>query len=145
MFSNGNFSESIIKPITAAPEQIFEKTVVQSEEDVDHQGKLLDITWKPEMKLHKTDLPQQHVCMKEEVLTEQQLCSQERNSSLDQEEQEPPQIKEEQEDLQPPQLKEEYEEPEFIQIKRNRKNQDLYRLKRNIRNSATVIGKSILY
>ncbi|KAI4821023.1 hypothetical protein KUCAC02_028975, partial [Chaenocephalus aceratus] len=45
------------------------------------------------------ELPQQHVCNEEEVLTDQQLCSQERNSSLDQEDPEHPQIKEEQEEL----------------------------------------------
>uniref|UniRef100_A0A3B4TMF9 C2H2-type domain-containing protein n=1 Tax=Seriola dumerili TaxID=41447 RepID=A0A3B4TMF9_SERDU len=45
------------------------------------------------------ELPQQHVCKEEEVLTDQQLCDQERNSSLDQEDPEPPQIKEEEEEL----------------------------------------------
>ncbi|XP_074495282.1 uncharacterized protein LOC141769775 [Sebastes fasciatus] len=45
------------------------------------------------------ELPQQHVCKDEEVLADQQLCIQERNSSLDQEDPEPPQIKEEQEEL----------------------------------------------
>ncbi|AWP06659.1 putative zinc finger protein 135-like [Scophthalmus maximus] len=43
------------------------------------------------------ELPQQDVC-KEGVLSEQQLCDQERNSSLDPEEPEPPQMKEEQEE-----------------------------------------------
>ncbi|KAI3372647.1 hypothetical protein L3Q82_023120 [Scortum barcoo] len=47
----------------------------------------------------KGKLPQQHVCKEEEVLTDQQLCIQERNSSLDQEDSVPPQIKEEQEEL----------------------------------------------
>ncbi|XP_030292040.1 uncharacterized protein LOC115592917 [Sparus aurata] len=37
--------------------------------------------------------------MEEEVLTDQQLCNQERKSSLDQEDPEPPEIKEEQEEL----------------------------------------------
>ena len=45
------------------------------------------------------ELPEQHVCKEEEVLTDQQLCNQERNSSLDQEDPEPPEIKEEQEEL----------------------------------------------
>ncbi|XP_035489762.2 zinc finger protein 3 homolog isoform X1 [Scophthalmus maximus] len=44
------------------------------------------------------ELPQQHVCQEEEVLSEQQLYDEERNSSLDQEEPEPPQMKEEQEE-----------------------------------------------
>ncbi|XP_078112503.1 uncharacterized protein LOC144521775 [Sander vitreus] len=46
-----------------------------------------------------TELPQQHVCKEEEVLSDQQLCIQEMNSSLDQEDPEPPKIKEEQEEL----------------------------------------------
>ncbi|XP_074492804.1 uncharacterized protein LOC141768411 [Sebastes fasciatus] len=45
------------------------------------------------------ELPQQHVCKEEEVPVDQQLCIQERNSSLDQEDPDPPQIKDEQEEL----------------------------------------------
>ncbi|XP_063317023.1 zinc finger protein 500-like [Pelmatolapia mariae] len=95
--------EFINERLTAAAEQIFlefEKTIVQYEEEIDRQRRLLDITWKPQIKLHRTDVPQQQVCEEEEeVLPEQQLCDQERSSSVDQEEPEPPQIKEEQEEL----------------------------------------------
>ena len=44
--------------------------------------------------LAPSELPQQHVCKEEELLSDQ-----ERNSSLDQEDPEPPQIKEEQEEI----------------------------------------------
>ncbi|XP_039858406.1 golgin subfamily A member 6-like protein 22 [Simochromis diagramma] len=84
--------EFINERLTAAAEQIFlefEKTIVQYEEEIDRQRRLLDITWKPQIKLHRTDDPQQHVSREEEVLPEQQLCGQE--------DPEPPQIKEEQE------------------------------------------------
>ncbi|XP_063317317.1 uncharacterized protein LOC134616386 isoform X3 [Pelmatolapia mariae] len=98
--------EFINERLTAAAEQIFlefEKTIVQYEEEIDRQRRLLDITWKPQIKLHRTvppDIPQQPVCEEEEeVLPEQQLWNQERSSSVDQEEPEPPQIKEEQEEL----------------------------------------------
>ncbi|XP_025755990.1 uncharacterized protein LOC102079685 isoform X4 [Oreochromis niloticus] len=94
--------EFINERLTAAAEQIFlefEKTIVQYEEEIDRQRRLLDITWKPQIKLHRTDVPQQPVCEEEEVLPEQQLWNQERSSSLDQEEPEPPQIKEEEEEL----------------------------------------------
>uniref|UniRef100_A0A8C9Y211 C2H2-type domain-containing protein n=1 Tax=Sander lucioperca TaxID=283035 RepID=A0A8C9Y211_SANLU len=47
----------------------------------------------------QTELPQQHVCKEEEVLSDQQLCIQEKKSSLDQEDPEPPKIKEEQDEL----------------------------------------------
>ncbi|KAG8011858.1 hypothetical protein GBF38_004224, partial [Nibea albiflora] len=50
------------------------------------------------MSVLKTHLPQQHVCTKEEDLTDQQLCDQERSSSLDPEDPEPPQMKEEKEE-----------------------------------------------
>ncbi|XP_034436662.1 PAX-interacting protein 1-like [Hippoglossus hippoglossus] len=94
--------EFISERLTAAAEEIFtvfEKTIVQYEEEVARQRRLLDTVLKPEIKLHRIELPQQHVCEEEEVLTDQQLCHQERNSSLDQEEQKPPQIKEEQEEM----------------------------------------------
>ncbi|XP_053301423.1 zinc finger and SCAN domain-containing protein 2 isoform X4 [Pleuronectes platessa] len=92
----------ISERLTAAAEEIFtvfEKTIIQYEEEVDRQRRLLETVLKPEIKLHRIELPQQHVCKEEEVLTDQQLCPQERNSSLDQEEQESPQIKEEQEEM----------------------------------------------
>ncbi|XP_062267580.1 zinc finger protein 32-like [Platichthys flesus] len=94
--------EFISERLTAAAEEIFtvfEKTIVQYEEEVDRQRRLLETVLKPEIKLHRIELPQQHVCREEGVLTDQQLCPQERSSSLDQEEQEPPQIKEEQEEM----------------------------------------------
>ncbi|XP_042278003.1 zinc finger protein 568-like isoform X1 [Thunnus maccoyii] len=120
--------------LTAAAEEIFtvfQKTIVEFEEEIDRQRRLLDIVWKPEIRLHRTELPQQHVCKEQKILPEQQsfvvwkpeinvhrieppqqhvckeeeipadqqLCNQERNSSLDREDPEPPQIKEEQEEL----------------------------------------------
>ncbi|XP_033181563.1 zinc finger protein 2 homolog isoform X2 [Mastacembelus armatus] len=94
--------EFVNERLTAAAEEIFgvfEKTIVEYEQEIDRQRRLLDIVWKPEIKLHRTELPQQHVCKEEEVLPDQQLWNQERNSSVDQEDPEPPQIKEEQEQL----------------------------------------------
>ncbi|XP_036949726.1 zinc finger protein OZF-like isoform X3 [Acanthopagrus latus] len=84
----------ISERLTAAAEEIFgvfQKTIVKYEEEIDRQRKLLDVR-KPEIKFYRIELPQQ-------VLTDQLLCKQERSSSLDQEEPEPPQIKEEQEEL----------------------------------------------
>nr|XP_033946351.1 zinc finger and SCAN domain-containing protein 23-like isoform X1 [Pseudochaenichthys georgianus] len=88
--------------LTAAAEEIFgvfKTTIVEYEEEIARQRKLLDIVLRPEIHLRSIELPQQYIYQKEEVLTDQQLCSQERNSSLDQEDPEPPQIKEEQEEL----------------------------------------------
>ncbi|XP_073321934.1 uncharacterized protein [Pagrus major] len=88
--------EFVNERLTAAAEEIFrvlKKTIVEYEEEIDRQRRLLDIIWKPHMRSHMTDVPQKHVCQVEEA--DQQLCDQERNSSLDQEDPEPPQIKEE--------------------------------------------------
>ncbi|KAM9364753.1 uncharacterized protein KZ484_010924 [Pholidichthys leucotaenia] len=58
---------------------------------------------------NETDAPQLHDCKEEEVLTFQQLCNQERNSRLDQEEQEAAQVKEEEEELHSSQEEEHFE------------------------------------
>ncbi|GLD50643.1 zinc finger protein 250-like protein [Lates japonicus] len=72
--------EFVNERLTAAAEEIsrvFEQTIVEYEEEIDRQRRLLDIVWKPEIRLHRTELPQQHPS--EEVPHEQQLCNQERN------------------------------------------------------------------
>nr|XP_020481032.1 zinc finger protein with KRAB and SCAN domains 1-like [Monopterus albus] len=100
MSSVQRLREFVTERLTAAAEEIFggfEKIIVQYEEEIGRQRRLLDIVWKPEVKL--IELPQQHVCKEEVVLADQQLWNQERNSSLDQEDPEPPQIKEQQEEL----------------------------------------------
>ncbi|XP_062272961.1 zinc finger protein 239-like [Scomber scombrus] len=102
MSSFQHLRELMNERLTAAAEEIFRvfhKTIIEYEEEIDRQRRLLDIVSKPEIKLHRAELPQQHVCKEEEVLADEQLCNQERNSSLDQEDPEPPQIKEEKEEL----------------------------------------------
>ncbi|XP_068576795.1 zinc finger protein 420-like [Cebidichthys violaceus] len=101
--------------LSAAAEEIFgvfEKTIVEYQEEIHRQSRLLNVFWKPEIKLQRIELPQQHVCKEEEVLSDQQLCIQERSSSLDQEDPDPPQIKEEQEEVE---LKQEGEQLEVQQ------------------------------
>ncbi|KAM4552452.1 uncharacterized protein PAE49_015876 isoform 2-T2 [Odontesthes bonariensis] len=105
MSSVQHLREFISQRLTAAAEEIFsefEKIIVQYEEEVDRQRGLLDITWKPQINLHRIDLPQEHGCKEEEdrlLLADQQLRNQERNASVDPEAPEHPQIKEEQEEL----------------------------------------------
>ncbi|XP_041849470.1 zinc finger protein 32-like [Melanotaenia boesemani] len=94
MSSVQHLREFISERLTAAAEEIFtefEKTIVQYEEEIHHQRRLLDTTWKPQIKLDKKGLPQQHVCQ-EEIFTDQ-----EKSSSLDQEDF--PDVKDEQEEL----------------------------------------------
>ncbi|XP_032371169.1 uncharacterized protein LOC116689013 isoform X1 [Etheostoma spectabile] len=93
--------EFVIERLTAAAEEIFgvfKNTIVEYEEEIDRQRRLLDVVRKPEIKLQRIELPQQHASKEkeEEVLTHQHICNQERNSSL---RQESPQIKEEQEEV----------------------------------------------
>ncbi|XP_034451340.1 uncharacterized protein LOC117767650 [Hippoglossus hippoglossus] len=72
----------------------FEATVAKYEDEIGRQRRLLDVTLKPVVKLQRIELPQRHVCIKEEFPAD--LL--ERNPSPDREEPEPPQIKEQQEE-----------------------------------------------
>ncbi|KAM4593694.1 uncharacterized protein PAE49_009329 isoform 1-T1 [Odontesthes bonariensis] len=92
MSSVQHLREFISQRLTAAAEEIFsefEKTIVQYEEEIGRQRRLLDISWKPQIKLHRVELPRHYLC-EEEI-----PVNLEKDSSLDQEEPEPPQIKEE--------------------------------------------------
>ncbi|XP_063323533.1 zinc finger protein 624-like [Pelmatolapia mariae] len=87
--------------LTAVCQQIFcevEKTIVQYEEEIERQRRLLDISRRPDTHSHGSEFQQLHVCGKEEPLTEQQVFNQEMISSVDQEDPEPPQMKERQEE-----------------------------------------------
>ncbi|KAM9365953.1 uncharacterized protein KZ484_012071 [Pholidichthys leucotaenia] len=67
--------------------------------EVDRHRDSADVDLKSEMEPRREDFSQQPECKAEEVVTEQQLWNQKRNSVLDQEEPEAPQVKEEQEEL----------------------------------------------
>ncbi|XP_049434522.1 zinc finger protein 112-like isoform X27 [Epinephelus fuscoguttatus] len=102
MCSVESLREFVNERLTAAAEEIlgaFQRSIVEYEEEIDRQRRLLDMVLKPEIKLHRTELPQQHVCKEEEVVPEQQLCIEERKSSVEQEEPEAPEIKEEEEEV----------------------------------------------
>ncbi|XP_041642753.1 zinc finger protein 664-like [Cheilinus undulatus] len=102
MSSVESLREFVNERLSAAAEEIFgvfQRTVVEYEEEIYRQRKLLDIVLNPEVKLPRIDLPQQYVCEQDKVLSDQQLCHQERSSSLYQEDPELTQIKEEQEEL----------------------------------------------
>ncbi|XP_072219520.1 uncharacterized protein [Leuresthes tenuis] len=93
--SAGHLRQFVGEGQTAGTNAVFEESIVQCKEETDCQ---LDISWKPQINLLKSGLPQVHVC-KEEVQTDEEHCNQEGNFSLDQEESELPEIKEEQEEL----------------------------------------------
>ncbi|KAM9364853.1 uncharacterized protein KZ484_011038 [Pholidichthys leucotaenia] len=72
----------------------------QDKDKVESQKKRLDFILKSEMKLYTaTDISQQPDCKEEEVLADQQLWNQERNSMTDQNDSEPPEVKEEQKEF----------------------------------------------
>ncbi|KAL7408634.1 hypothetical protein ABVT39_026743 [Epinephelus coioides] len=80
--------------LTAAAEEIFgvfKRTIVEYEEELDRQRKLLDVVLKPEIKLHRIELPQQYVCKEEEEdddeeeeLPQQYVCKEEEEVLSDQ-------------------------------------------------------------
>ncbi|XP_041861454.1 oocyte zinc finger protein XlCOF6.1-like isoform X6 [Melanotaenia boesemani] len=93
----------ISERLNAAAEEIFtelEKTIVQYEEEIDRQRRLLDIIWKPQRNSHTKEVSHQNVCKEDEpVQDDQQLCDQKLYSNADQEQPESARVKEEQEEL----------------------------------------------
>uniref|UniRef100_A0A3Q3JV55 C2H2-type domain-containing protein n=1 Tax=Monopterus albus TaxID=43700 RepID=A0A3Q3JV55_MONAL len=86
--------------LTAAAEEIvgaFESIILQHEEEIHRQRKLLDIVWKPQLAVGLRSICRS--ILEQDTEPPDQLCDQERNPSLDQEDPEPPDIKEEQEEL----------------------------------------------
>ncbi|XP_039890155.1 zinc finger protein 34-like isoform X1 [Simochromis diagramma] len=101
MCSAESLREFIQERLTAVCQQIFcevQKTIVQYEEEIQRQRRLLDISRRPDTHSHGSEFQQLHVCGKEEPLTEQQVFNEEMISSVDQEDPEPPQMKERQEE-----------------------------------------------
>ncbi|XP_015231038.1 PREDICTED: uncharacterized protein LOC107085298 [Cyprinodon variegatus] len=80
--------------LAAAAEEIisvFEKTIAGYEEELSRQRRLLSIAWKPQVKLHRADL-QQHLIHVKDIPKELQLGKQDRKSIPEQEEGELTQI-----------------------------------------------------
>ncbi|XP_007557941.1 PREDICTED: zinc finger protein 2 homolog [Poecilia mexicana] len=70
--------------LTAAAQEIFcvfEKTISEYEEEISRQRRLLTIAWKPEVKLHKTELPQDFINV-EDIPTELQLKTRQDRKSI---------------------------------------------------------------
>ncbi|XP_078793989.1 uncharacterized protein LOC144987959 [Oryzias latipes] len=104
MSSLQSLRELISERLAAAAEEICrlcEGTIVQYEQELCRQRRLLDVIWKPQLQLHHIVLPQHW------MTEEEDQCNQQRNFRVEQEEPEPLQIKEEQEEPEPPQIKEE--------------------------------------
>ncbi|XP_051809773.1 zinc finger and SCAN domain-containing protein 12-like isoform X5 [Acanthochromis polyacanthus] len=94
--------ELISDRLAAAAGEIFtefEKTIVQYQEEIDRQRRLLDVIWKPHIPLQPIELPQSYVCENEKTVVDHQPHDQERNSMVDHEDPEPLRIKDQQEEL----------------------------------------------
>ncbi|XP_061583863.1 uncharacterized protein LOC133448900 isoform X2 [Cololabis saira] len=95
--------EFLCQRLTAAAAEIFsvfEKTLLEFEEELDRKRRLLDLVLKPELRLHRVELPPENVCKVEEdgVFSDQHLDNLERSCSPDQEEPGNPQTPELEED-----------------------------------------------
>ncbi|XP_029974663.1 zinc finger protein 554-like [Salarias fasciatus] len=104
--------EFINQRLTAAAGEIFtafQQTVVQYEEEIERQRRLLESSCSSETKLRRAELSQLHDSREEQLCKEATYC-------LEQQEPEPPLIKEEEEEAGLLQPKEEQEEPEPPQI-----------------------------
>ncbi|XP_051792872.1 RB-associated KRAB zinc finger protein-like isoform X29 [Acanthochromis polyacanthus] len=109
--------ELISDRLAAAAGEIFtefEKTIVQYQEEIDRQRRLLDVIWKPHIPLQPIELPQSYVCENEKTVVDHQPHDQERNSMVDHEDPEPLRIKDQQEELC---TSLDQSNPEFSQIK----------------------------
>ncbi|XP_054876624.1 zinc finger and SCAN domain-containing protein 21-like [Poeciliopsis prolifica] len=129
MCSVQHLREFIRERLTAAAEEIFtevEKTIISYEEELDAQRRMMGISWKPDIKLHRvgselqrqsSDLQQPTVSNKEKAFAIQQVRSLASRSSQDQKEAEHQWTGEEQMEPEPKWIKEEEEEPEPTLLK----------------------------
>ncbi|RVE55584.1 hypothetical protein OJAV_G00234840 [Oryzias javanicus] len=118
MSSLQSLRELISERLAAAAEEICrlcEGTIVQYEQELCRQRRLLDICWKPQLQLH-------HIVLPQHWLTEEDLCNHQRNFRVDQENPEPPQTPEELQDPEPSLMK---EEPEELCISQDEEQLDL--------------------
>ncbi|KAK2837907.1 hypothetical protein Q5P01_015119 [Channa striata] len=100
MNSMESLRKFIDERLTSAAEEIIgvlEQTLSAYEEEMSRQRKLLDVVLQPEIRLHRTDLPQLSVYKEEaEFHLEQQLCNQESDTNLAQKNPEGPELKDKQ-------------------------------------------------
>ncbi|XP_029974963.1 zinc finger protein 449-like [Salarias fasciatus] len=111
--------EFINQRLTAAAGDIFtvfQQTIVQYEEEIDRQRRLLEIRWKPEIKTKNAEHFVASELLHQHVGADEQEFHQETNFSLEQEEPQSPQIKEEQEEPEPSYIKEEQEGVEAVEL-----------------------------
>ncbi|XP_028987824.1 zinc finger protein OZF-like [Betta splendens] len=99
MSSVQHLKEFISQRLTAAAVEIFgafEQTIVEYEEELDRQRRLLDAVLKPEIKLHRIAIPDE--CEEEEVPTHLQISHHVKKNSQDEDDPNLPLIKEEHEE-----------------------------------------------
>ncbi|RVE61352.1 hypothetical protein OJAV_G00169840 [Oryzias javanicus] len=116
MSSVDSLRDFISERLTAAAEEIFrqfEKTIVQYEEEMDRQRRMLDRSWNGHKSTITADLQLKRTWKQKQNAADQQLFNQERSCIQNQKEAEPPQITEEQEEEEMGCLLENIWEPEL--------------------------------
>ncbi|XP_078793066.1 uncharacterized protein LOC144987639 [Oryzias latipes] len=106
MSSLQSLRELISERLAAAAEEICrlcEGTIVQYEQELCRQRRLLDVIWKPQLQLHHIVLPQHWVTEDED------LCNRQRNVRVELEKPDPPHNKEEPKEPEPSPIKKEQE------------------------------------
>ncbi|XP_037837301.1 cilia- and flagella-associated protein 251-like [Kryptolebias marmoratus] len=115
MSSVQSLRQFISERLTAAAGEIFtefEKTIVQYEEEIDRQRRLLDISSKPQINLYNIELPQRYACKEEEPHPpEGEPHPPEGEPHPPEGEQRPPEKSEDEQEPEYLQIKEEQEEP----------------------------------
>ncbi|KAM4744715.1 uncharacterized protein FYW61_000690 [Anableps anableps] len=97
MSSVQHLREFISERLTAAAEEIFsvfQRTIVQYEEEMGRQRRLLDATWRPDSGFQGTDLLRQYLCKKPEIPAAPPLLNQQGASTLNLQQPEPAELKE---------------------------------------------------
>ncbi|XP_029974676.1 zinc finger protein 316-like [Salarias fasciatus] len=109
-----DFRDFITQRLTAAAAEIFtvfEQTVAQYEEELERQRRLLQVGWRPGIKLHRIENADQPVC-EEDELWDQEEAVQLKEEEEDEEEVEA-EVRIDCDDREPPWIKEEAEAPEI--------------------------------
>ncbi|XP_054878334.1 zinc finger protein 287-like isoform X1 [Poeciliopsis prolifica] len=128
MCSVQHLREFIRERLTAAAEEIFtevEKTIISYEEELDAQRRMMGISWKPDIKLHRvgselqrqsSELQQPSVSNEEEALAIQQVWSLASRSKRDRKEPEHQWTEDKQMKPEPKWIKEEEEKPQRTEV-----------------------------
>ncbi|XP_029945886.1 uncharacterized protein LOC115387345 isoform X2 [Salarias fasciatus] len=126
--SHESVRDSTTQRLTAAAVEIiavFEEAFAQCEKEIDRQHRLLEVIWKPQIKLLRTELPRHQDCREEQLFDQETTCC------LEQGEPEPPHVRGKQEESGLLQLKKDQKEPESSQFREKQEQPALLQLRKD--------------